>query len=74
MPASEAERLIKEMFEYARESRASGAGDFGEIMAGFRKKLMDEDGGEGTFSKKFLRLIKEFQATDPRYQRRLELQ
>jgi len=74
MPSSEAERLIKDMFEYARARRESGTGDFGEIMAGFRKRLVEEGGVEGNFSKRFLRLIKEFLATDPRYQKKLELE
>ena len=70
MPPSEAEKIIKALFDYAKERREEGIRDFGEIMSGFRYSLnnMDCNGG---FSKKFVKLIKDFLATDPLYQRRL---
>ncbi|MCX8182338.1 MAG: hypothetical protein N3D12_04400 [Candidatus Methanomethyliaceae archaeon] len=70
MPTSEAEKIIKALFDYAKERRQEGVRDFGEIMSGFRNSLvyMDCNGG---FSKKFVKLIKDFLATDPIYQRRL---
>lgn len=70
MPSSEAEKIIKALFEYAKERREEGVRDFGEIMSGFRNSLvfLDFNGG---FSKKLVKLIKEFLATDPLYQKRL---
>ncbi|MDH5811838.1 MAG: hypothetical protein QXO54_05700 [Candidatus Methanomethylicaceae archaeon] len=70
MPPSEAEKIIKALFEYAKERRQNGVRDFGEIMSGFRDSLADMD-CNGGFSKKFVKLIKDFLATDPLYQRRL---
>ncbi len=70
MPPSEAEKLLKALFDYARERREEGIRDFGEIVSGFRNSLIDMD-CNGGISKKFVKLIKDFLATDPLYQRKL---
>ncbi|MCQ5361798.1 MAG: hypothetical protein HA492_05940 [Candidatus Verstraetearchaeota archaeon] len=70
MPPSEAEKLLKALFDYAKERREEGVRDFGEILSGFRNSLIDLD-CNGGISKKFVKLIKDFLATDPLYQRRL---
>lgn len=70
MPPSEAEKLIKALFDYAKERREIGVRDFAEIMSGFRNFIVKSE-CDGTFSKKFIKLVRDFLATDPIYQQRL---
>lgn len=70
MPPSEAEKIIKALFDYAKERRGEGVRDFGEIMSGFRNSLVRSE-CDGSFSKRFVKLVRDFLATDPLYQRRL---
>lgn len=70
MPSSEAEKVIKDFFDHAMKCRLKGINDFGEIL--FRYAMTAErSGSNGGFSKKFVRMARDFVATDPRYQRRL---
>jgi hypothetical protein len=73
MASSDAERLLKDLFDYAKESRKAGIFDFSEIISGFRRKLGEIDASENPFAKKFIKNAKEFLASDPKYQTKLPL-
>jgi len=63
--------------DYARIKRDEGVYDFTEVLAGFYKQLLDssytdEATSKNTFTKRFIKLVKEYVETDPRYQGRMD--
>jgi len=56
LPASDAEKTIKEFFDYAIQRRRDGVMDFAAIVDGFRKVLQSDEGKEGAFSKRALKI------------------
>jgi hypothetical protein len=73
MTSSDAERLLKDLFDYAKESRKAGIFDFSEIISGFCRKLGEINASENAFTKKFIKNAKGFLASDPKYQTKLPL-
>lgn len=71
MPASDAEKVVKEFFAYAVDRRKDGVSDFATIVEGFKRVMLAADDKDGTFPRKMLRMMREFLAADPRYQKRL---
>jgi len=62
---------MKELFEYAREMREKHVYDFTEIVDGFYKRLLPED-GKDSLAKRAMTLMKNYVETDPRQQFRIE--
>jgi len=71
LPSPDAEKLIREFFAYAIERRSDGVIDFAAIVEGFRMALQSNSSRDGAASRKVLKIMREFLATDPRYQKRL---
>jgi hypothetical protein len=71
LPSSDAENVIREFFAYAIERRRDGVMDFAAIVEGFRRALQGDSSKDGAFSRKVLKIMREFLATDPKYQKRL---
>jgi len=71
LPSSDAEKLIREFFAYAIERRRDGVMDFAAIVEGFRRALQADGSRDGAASRKVLKIMREFLATDPKYQKRL---
>lgn len=71
MPSSDAEKVIREFFAYAIERRRDGVMDFAAIVEGFRRVLQADSSRDGAVSRKVLKIMREFLATDPKYQKRL---
>ena len=73
---SEADRLLKSLFQYAGKRREEGVYDMTEILDGFyRERLMAEEASNGNkngLSKRFRRLVNEYVETDPRYQSKID--
>lgn len=74
---SEADKLFKSLFQYARERRDEGVYDFTEILSGFYRDVLSpnyssDNSSRSNLAKRFMNLIKEYVATDPRYQSRLD--
>jgi len=63
--------------DYAKTKRDKGIYDFTEILSGFCKQLLDrgytdEVNNRNSFTKRFMKLVKEYVGTDPRYQSRMD--
>ncbi len=71
MPSSDAEKVIREFFAYAIERRRDGVSDFAAIVEGFKKALQADGGRDSAFSRKILKIIRDFLAADPKYQKSL---
>ncbi len=71
MPPSDAEKVVKEFFSYAIDRRRDGVTDFATIVEGFKKVLLTADDKDGAFPRKMLRMLREFLAADPKYQKML---
>ena len=71
---SEADRLLKALFHYAKRRRDEGVYDFTQIMHEYSKYVLPEflENSRNTFSKKFNYMIREYVATDPRCQSKLD--
>ncbi|MEM3538448.1 MAG: hypothetical protein QW193_04380 [Nitrososphaerales archaeon] len=75
--ASEADKLFKSLLNYAKVKRDEGVYDFTEILAGFYKRLLNhgydnEANSKNAFTKRFMKLVKEYVETDPRYQSKMD--
>ena len=62
MPSSDAEKVIREFFAYAVERRRDGVMDFAAIVEGFRRALQGDSSKDGAFSRKVLKIMREFLA------------
>ena len=65
------------MLDYAKVKRDEGVYNLTEILAGFYKQLLDsgykdDATNRNTFTKRFMKLVKEYVETDPRYQSRMD--
>lgn len=71
---SEADKLLKALFEYARRRREEGVYDFTQIMHEYDKYVLPEflENSKNALGKRFNVMIREYVATDPRYQKRLD--
>lgn len=71
---SEADKLLKALFEYAKRRRDEGAHDFTQLMHEYSKYVLPEylESSRNTAAKRFNQMIREYVATDPRYQMRLD--
>ncbi len=72
--SSEADKLLKALFDYARRRREEGVYDFTQIMHEYSKYVLPEflSNSRNSFAKRFNSIIREFVMTDPRYQSRLD--
>ncbi len=72
---SEADKILKALFEYARRRREEGVYDFTQIMNEYGKYVLPEflSNSRNSFAKRLNIMIKEYVATDPRYQTRLDV-
>lgn len=72
--SSEADKLLRALFDYARRRREEGVNDFTQIMYEYGKYVLPEflENSRNTFSKRFSNMIREYVTTDPRYQKRLD--
>jgi hypothetical protein len=72
--SSEADKLLKALFDYARRRRDEGVYDFTQIMYEYSKYVLPEflENSRNSLAKRFNVMIREYVATDPRYQRKLE--
>ncbi len=72
---SEADKLLKALFEYARRRREEGVYDFTQIMHEYSKYVLPEflENSGNALSKRFNAMIREYVATDPRYQSKLDV-
>jgi len=72
--SSEADKLLKALFDYARRRREEGVYDFTQIMHEYSKYVLPEflADGRNNFAKRFNSMIKGYVITDPRYQSRLD--
>jgi len=71
---NEADKLLKGLFEYARERREEGQHDFTLIVKEYSRSVLLPEvhrTGKNTLAKRFYEMIKEYAETDPRYQARL---
>jgi len=66
---------LKELFEYARRRREEGVYDFTQIMDEYSKYVLPElvRNSRNTLAKRFIVIIREYVATDPRQQTRLDI-
>jgi len=69
--------LFKSLLNYAKVKRDEGVYDFTEILAGFYKQLLAIGYAENTtnrnnVTKRFMKLVKEYVETDPRYQSKMD--
>lgn len=74
--SSEADKLLKALFDYARRRRDEGVYDFTQIMNEYSKYVLSEflsESSRNNLAKRFNYMIKEYVATDPRYQMKLDL-
>ncbi len=73
--SSEADKLLKALFDYARRRREEGVYDFTQIMHEYSKYVLPEflENPRNVLGKRFNCMIREYVATDPRYQTRLDL-
>lgn len=71
---SEANRLLKALFDYARRRREGGVYDFTQIMHEYGKYVLPEfmENSKNALGKRFNTMIREYVATDPRYQSKLD--
>lgn len=72
--SSEADKLLKALFEYARCRREEGVYDFTQIMHEYSKYILSEflSDSRNSIAKRFNAMIREYVATDPRYQSKLD--
>ncbi len=72
--SSEADKLLKALFDYARRRREEGVYDFTQIMHEYSKYVLPEflENSKNSLAKKFNNMIRDYVATDPRYQSRLD--
>ncbi|MEM3128642.1 MAG: hypothetical protein QW769_06520 [Nitrososphaerales archaeon] len=67
---------MKALFDYARRRRDEGVYDFTQIMHEYSKYVLPEflsENSRNNLAKRFNCMIKEYVATDPRYQTRLDV-
>lgn len=69
--------MLKSLLNYARVKRDEGVYDFTEILAGFYKQLLDTGYADGTisrnnFTKRFIKMVKEYVEIDTRHQSRMD--
>ncbi len=72
---SEADKMLKALFEYARRRREEGVYDFTQIMHEYSKYVLPEfllNNSRAGLANRFNNMIKLYIATDPRYQCRLD--
>ena len=71
---SEADRLLRALLDYARRRREEGVHDFTQIMYEYSKYVLPEflENSKNALGKRFNAMIREYVATDPRYQRKLD--
>lgn len=70
---SEADKLMKVLFDYARRRREEEVFDFTQLLHEYAKYVLPEFlTAKNNFAKRLNTMIREYVATDPRYQRRLE--
>ena len=72
---SEADSLMKQLFEYAVRERDRGVYDFTEIISGFYRKLdleYNDIPTRNSFTNRLLRIMKEYVEIDPRFQGRMD--
>jgi hypothetical protein len=72
--SSEADKLLKELFDYARRRRNEGVYDFTQIMHEYSKYVLPEflENSKNALGKRLNLMIREYVATDPRYQSKLD--
>lgn len=70
---NEAERLFKDLLEYARKKREEGVYDFTYILSSYNSQVLEElvDSSKNASAKKFSDMIKDYELTDPQYQKKL---
>ena len=73
--SSEADKLLKALFDYARRRRDEGVHDFTQIMHEYSKYVLPEflSSSKNNLAKRFNDTIREYVTTDPRYQTKLDL-
>ncbi len=72
---SEADKLLRALFDYARRRREEGVYDFTQIMHEYSKYALPEflsDTTRNNLAKRINNLIREYVDTDPRYQCKLD--
>jgi hypothetical protein len=71
---SEADRLLRALFDYARRRRDEGVYDFTQIMHEYSKYVLPEflSSSRNSLSRHLDNMIRVYVATDPRYQSRLD--
>ena len=60
---SEADRLIKQLFEYASSERDRGVYDFTRVISGFYRTLNPEDNTKN-FTNRLLKMMKDYVETE----------
>jgi hypothetical protein len=73
--SSEADKLLRALFDYAKRRREDGVYDFTQIMYEYSKYVLPEflENSKNTLGKRFNVMIREYVVTDPRYQRKLDV-
>ena len=72
---SEADRLMKQLFEYAVRERDRGVYDFTQVIDGFYRKTDTGNNGNSmrnSFTNRLLKMMKDYVETDPRAQLRMD--
>lgn len=72
--SSEADKLLKALFDYARHRRDEGVYDFTQVMYEYSKYVLPEflSNSKSSLAKRLYTMIKDYVLTDPRYQSRLD--
>ena len=67
---NEAERLFRDLLQYASNRRAEGVYDFTQILRCYSSQVLS--GLSSTSAEKYARWIKDYELTDPKFQRKLD--
>ncbi len=72
--SSEGDKLLKALFDYARRRREEGVYDFTQIMDEYTKYVLPEflSNSKNSLAKRLNYMIREYVATDPRYQMKID--
>ena len=75
--SAECSKLVRTLLSYARERREEGIHDFTEILSCFYRDVLttrdsDDVSSRGLYHKRFIKQMKEFIETDPRYQSKMD--
>ena len=72
---SEADRLLRSLFQYAAKRREEGVYDLTRILSGYLNEYLNSDvvmSGRNNFAKRLREMAKVYVETDPRYQSRID--